>query len=181
MTSVVVPAQTGELGRRWLTATVAAAGVAAAIPIVAGGPGTLLRVAMAVVTIAGFTLAARHRRTLEVPVVVALLSVLTVADTARVDRAVVALPTAIAVLLAIECAVVTRRLDTAAPVAATGHDVRAVATTVAASALAGAAVAGLAQLATFGWRAMAAGATVALAAVALAVRGGLEDTDNGTG
>src|SRR5687768_2803176 len=101
MTSVVVPAQTGELARRWLIATVAAAVVAATIPVVAGGPGLWLRLVLAIVTIAGFTSAALHRWTLEVPVGVAILSVLLVADTARVDRAVVALPTAIAVLVAI--------------------------------------------------------------------------------
>jgi hypothetical protein len=175
MTSAVVPAQTGELRRRWLTTTVAAAVVAAAIPILAGGPGVLIRVAMAIVTIAGFTLAALHRRTLEIPTVVALLSALTVADTARVDRAFVALPTAIAVLVAIECTVVTRRLATAAPVSSTGHEARAVTTTAVASAVAGAIVAGVAQLDTFGWRALAAGATVALIVLTLSVRGGASD------
>ena len=153
MTSVVVPAQTGELARRWLIATVAAAVVAATIPVVAGGPGAWLRVVMGVVTIVGFTLAARHRWTLEFPVVIALLSVMTVADTARVDRAIVAFPTAIAVLVAIECTVVTRRLDTAAPVSSTAHDPAVVVAIVAAAAIAGAIVAGLAQLDTFGWRA----------------------------
>ena len=123
MTPVVVPDPDGaSSARRWLIATVAAAVVAATIPVVAGGPGTWLRVVMAVVTIVGFTLAALHRWTLEIPVVLALLSVLTVPDTASVDRAIVALPTAIAVLVAIECAVVTRRLDTAAPVSSTVHD-----------------------------------------------------------
>jgi hypothetical protein len=72
---------------------------------------------------------------------------------------------------------VTRRLDTAAPVAATGHDALAVATTVAASAVAGAIVAGLAQLDTLGWRALSVGATIALAVVALAVRGRIEPSD----
>jgi hypothetical protein len=120
MTSVV-PTQTAELGRRWLTATVGAAAVAATIPVVAGGPGMWLHIAMAIITIVGFTLAALHRRTFEIPVIVALLSVMTVGDTATIDRAVVALPTAIAVLVAIECAVITRRLDSAAPVSSTGH------------------------------------------------------------
>jgi hypothetical protein len=177
MTSIVVPAQTGELGRRWLTATVAAAVVAATIPVVAGGPGVWLRMIMAVVTIAGFTLAALHRQTLEIPVVVALLSVLTVADTARVDRAIVAFPTAIAVLVAIECTVVTRRLDTAAPVSSTGHDAATVAGIVVAATIAGSIVAGLAQLDTFGLRALAAGATVALAVVALVIRGRIDEPD----
>ena len=171
MKSLAVPAQTGELRRRWLTATVAAAVVAATIPVVAGGPGVWMRSGMAIVTIAGFTLAALHRWTFEVPVVVALLSVLLVADTARVDRAIVALPTAIAVLVAIECAVVTRRLETAAPVSSNGYDPAAVAALVGASAIAGAIVAALAQLDTFGLRALAAGGTVALAVVALTVRG----------
>lgn len=171
MTSVVVPAQTCELQRRWLTATVAAAVVAATIPVVAGGPGVWLRLVMASVTVAGFTFAARHRWMLEVPVFVALLSVLLVADTARVDRAIVALPTAIAVLVAIECAVITGRLETAAPVSSTGHDPAAVVATVAASPIAGAIVVGFAQLDTFGLRALAAGGTVALALVALTVRG----------
>jgi hypothetical protein len=169
--SLAVPAQTGELWRRWLTATVAAAVVAATIPVVAGGPGVWLRLVMASVTIVGFTLAALHRWSLELPVVVALLSVMLVADTAQVDRAIVALPTAIAVLVAIECAVITRRLETAAPVSSTGHDPAAVAAIVAASASAGAIVAGLAQLDTFGLRALAAGGTIALAVVAFAVRG----------
>ena len=171
MRSVVVPTQTAELRRRWLTATVAAAGVAATLPIVAGGPGVWMRVVMAIVTIGGFTLAALHRSTLEVPVVLALMSVLLVADTALVDRAIVALPTAIAVLVAIECAVITRRLETAAPVSSTGHDPAAVAALVATSAIAGAIVAGLAQLDTVGLRALAAGGTVALAVVAFTVRG----------
>jgi hypothetical protein len=171
MKSLVVPAQTGELWRRWLTATVAAAVVAATIPVVAGGPAVWLRLVLAIVTIGGFTSAALHRWTLEVPVVVALVSVLLVADTARVDRAIVALPTAIAVLVAIECAVITRRLETVAPVSATGHDPAAVVAVVAASAIAGAIVAGLAQLDTFGLRALAAGGTVALAVVAFTVRG----------
>ena len=81
----VVPTQTAELGRRWLTATVGAAVVAAAIPAVAGGPGLWLHLTMAIVTIAGFTLAALHRWTLEPPVIVALLSVMTVGDTATID------------------------------------------------------------------------------------------------
>jgi len=171
MRSRVVPAQTGELWRRWLTATVAAAVVAATIPVVAGGPGVWLRLVMATVTIVGFTLAALHRWTLEVPVVVALLSVMVVADTAQIDRAIVALPTAVAVLVAIECAVITRRLATAAPVSATGHDPAAIAAIVAASVIGGAIVAGLAQLDTFGLRALAAGGTIALAVLAFTVRG----------
>ena len=177
MTPVVVPTQTAELGRRWLTATVGAAVVAATIPVVAGGPGTWLRVVMAVVTIAGFTSAALHRWTLEIPVVLALLSVLTIPDTALVDRAVVALPTAIAVLVAIECAVVTRRLDTAAPVSSSVHDPPAVMALVAASVIAGAIVVAFAQLDTFELRALAAGGTVALTVVALIVRGRVEETD----
>ena len=175
MTQVIVPAQTRELARRWLIATVAAAVVAATIPVVAGGPGVWLRMVMAVVTIAGFTLAAFHRQTLEIPVLVALLSVLTVADTAPVDRAFVAFATAIAVLVAIECTVVTRRLDTAAPVSSTGHDAAAVAGIVVVATIACAIVAGIAQLDTFGWRALAVGATIALAIVALAVRGRVDE------
>jgi hypothetical protein len=177
MTSVVVPDQTAELKRRWLSVTVGAAVVAATLPVLAGEPGTWLRVVLAIATIVGFTRAALHRGPLEIPVVSALVSVLLVAESASLDRAVIALPTAVAVLVAIECTVVARRLDTAAPVAATGHDARAVGTTAAASALAGAIVAGLAQLDTLGWRALAVGATIALAVVALAVRGRLEPSD----
>jgi hypothetical protein len=135
----------------------------------------LLRLVMAAVTITGFTLAALHRRTLEVPVVVALLSVLTVADTARVDRAIVAFPTAIAVLVAIECTVVTRRLDTAAPVSSTGHDTAALAGLVVMATIASAIVTAFAQLDSFGWRALAAGATIALTVVGLAVRGRVDE------
>ena len=170
MTSVV-PTQTAELGRRWLTATVGAAVVAALIPIVAGGPGVWLHFPMAIVTIVGFTLAALHRWTFEVPVIVALLSVMTVPDTATIDRAVVALPTAIAVLVAIECAVIARRLDSAAPVSSTGQDPAAVAAIVVASVVAGGIVVLFAQLDALGLRALAAGGTIALTVVALLVRG----------
>ena len=96
---------------------------------------------------------------------------MTVPDTAPIDRAIVALPTSIAVLVAIECAVVTRRLDTAAPVSSNSHDPAVIVATVATAAIAGGIVAGLAQLDRFGWRAPAAGATVALAVLALTVRG----------
>ena len=171
MTSVVVPTQTAELGRPWLTATVGAAAVAGTIPVVAGGPGTWLRVLVAILTVIGFRFAALHRWTLEIPVAAALMSVFTVPDTAFVDRAVVALPTAIAVVVAIECAVVTRRLDTAAPVSSTVHDPPAIVALVAASAIAGAIVVVVAQLDTFGVRALAAGGTIALAVIALIVRG----------
>jgi hypothetical protein len=177
MTPIVVPTQTAELGRRWLRATVGVAVVAATIPVVAGGPGTWLRVVIAVVTVAGFMFAAVHRWTLEIPVVLALLSVLIVPDSALVDRAVVALPTAIAVLVAIECAVVTRRLNTAAPVSSSVHDPPAVLALVAASAIAGAIVVAFGQLDTFELRALAAGGTVALTVVALIVRGRVEETD----
>ena len=162
MTPVAVPEQTGELARRWLTATIAAAVVAATMPVVAGGPDTWARVVMGILTIVGITLAARHRWTFSLPVASALLSVVTVPDTAPVDRAIVALPTAIAVLAAIECAVVTRRLDTTAPVSSTAHDPAVIVATLATAAIAGGIVAGLAQLDRFGWRAPAAGATVAL-------------------
>ena len=71
MTPVAVPEQTGELARRWLTATVAAAVVAAdacrSSPAV---PDIWARVVMGILTIVGFTLAARHRWTFESPVVV---------------------------------------------------------------------------------------------------------------
>jgi hypothetical protein len=179
MTSVVVPSQTAEFGRRWLMATLGAAVVAGMIPVIAGGPGTWLRVVMAIVTIVGFRFAALHRWTLDIPVVLALMSVFTVPDTAWIDRAVVALPTAIAVLVAIECAVVTRRLDTAAPVSSTVHDPPAVAALVAASVIAGAIVVAFAQLDTFEVRALAAGGTIALAVVALIVRGRVEDDRSG--
>jgi len=175
MTPTIVPEQTGELARRWLIATIAAAVVAATIPVVAGGPEAWARAAMGIATIVGFTLAARHRWTLNFPVAVALLSVVAVPDTAQVDRAIVALPTAIAVLAAIECAVVTRRLDTAAPVSSAAHDPAVILATVVAAAIAGAIVAGLSQLDRFGWRAPAAGATVALVVLALTVRGRLGD------
>jgi hypothetical protein len=170
MTSVV-PTQTAELGRRWLTATVGAAAVAATLPVVAGGPGLWLHIAMAVITIVGFALAALHRWTFEIPVIVALLSVMTVGDTATIDRAVVALPTAIAVLVAIECAVITRRLDSAAPVSSTGHDPAAVAAVVAGSLVAGGIVILVAQLDALGLRALAVGGTIALTVLALIVRG----------
>jgi hypothetical protein len=176
MTSVV-PTQTAELGRRWLTATVGAAVVAAAIPVFAGGPGLWLHLAMAIVTIAGFSLAALHRWTLEIPVLVALLSVMTVGDTATIDRAVLALPTAIAVLVAIECAVITRRLDSAAPVSSTGQDPAAVAAIVVASVVAGGLVILFAQLDALGLRALAAGGTIALTVVALLVRGRDQGSD----
>ncbi len=178
MTSAV-PTQTAALGRRWLRATVGAAVVASAIPIVAGGPGVWLHIPMAIVTIVGFTLAALHRWTFEVPVIVALLSVMTVPDTATIDRAVVALPTAIAVLVAIECAVIARRLDSAAPVSSTGQDPAAVAAIVVASAVAGAIVILFAQLDALGLRALAAGGTIALAVVALVVRGRVDDAETG--
>jgi hypothetical protein len=167
----VVPTQTVELGRRWLTATVGAAAVAATLPVVAGGPGLWLHIAMAVITIVGFALAALHRWTFEIPVIVALLSVMTVGDTATIDRAVVALPTAIAVLVAIECAVITRRLDSAAPVSSTGHDPAAVAAVVVASVVAGGIVILVAQLDALGLRALAVGGTIALTVLALIVRG----------
>lgn len=174
MTPVIVPEQTGELARRWLIATVAATVVAAAIPVIAGGPEAWARALIGVLTIVGFILAARHRWTLNLPVAAALLSVVAVPDTATVDRAIVAFPTAIAVLVAIECAVVTRRLDTAAPVTSTAHDPAAIVATVVTATIASAIVAGLAQLDRFGWRAPAVGATVALAVVALTVRGRLD-------
>jgi hypothetical protein len=174
MTPVVVPEQTGELARRWLIATLAAAVVAATIPVIAGGPEAWARAVLGIVTIVGFTLASRHRWTLNLPVASALLAVVAVPDTATVDRAIVAFPTAIGVLVAIECAVVTRRLDTAAPVTSTSHDPAVIVATVATAAIASGIVAGLAQLDRFGWRAPAAGATVALGVVALTVRGRLE-------
>ena len=179
MTPVAVPEQTGELARRWLIATVAAAVVAATLPIVAGGTGIWARVVIGVITVVGFTLAAQHRWTLGYPVILALLSVMTVPDTAPVDRAIVALPTAIAVLVAIECTVVTRRLDTAAPVSPSAHDPAVIVATAAAATIAGVVVAALAQLDRFGWRAPAAGATVALAVLALTVRGwtGADESD----
>ena len=84
---------------RWSTATVVASVVAAMIPVAAGGPGVWSHGATAIVTVAGFALAALHRWTLEVPVIVAVLSVMTVADRATIDRAVVAVPNVIAVSL----------------------------------------------------------------------------------
>jgi hypothetical protein len=174
----VVPTQTAELGRRWLIATVGSAVVAAAIPIVAGGPGLWLHIAMAIVTVVGFTLAALHRWTLETPVIVALLPVMTVADGATIDRAFVAVPTAIAVLVAFECAVITRRLDSAAPVSSTGQDPAAVAAIVAASIVAAAIVILFAQLDALGLRALAAGGTIALAVIALNVRGRADESES---
>ena len=133
MTPVAVPEQTGELARRWLIATVAAAVVAATIPIVAGGTWDLVARRDGGHHVVGFTLAAHIAGPSRSPSSLPCCRCMTVPDTAPVDRAIVALPTAIAVLVAIECAVVTRRLDTAAPVSPSGHDPAVIVATVAAA------------------------------------------------
>jgi hypothetical protein len=168
---VAIPAQTAELRRRWLTLTIAAAVVAASLPVVAGGPGLWVHLLMGAGAVAGFVFAALRRRSLVLPVTLALLSVLLVADTAHADRAVLALPVSIAVLLAVECATVTRRLDTVAPVDSTAGDAAAVTAIIGVAVVAGLVVAALAQLDRFGHRALAAGVMIALGLLGILLRG----------
>ncbi len=124
MNVVDLDPRTRTLVRGWTAAAVTCAGSAGSLGVAAGGATLWLRIALAVLSVAGIVAAARFRLPIHHGVVVGLLGVALVPVDARFDRTVIAGLGAVLMVCAAEAIHVARRLVTAAPASASRLDRR---------------------------------------------------------